>query len=201
MADKKKPDLSGKDKDLWSQVTETVRPLKDRPAGKPIPPRRMVTRSDDDGRLPAEWHSAGKAPAPRTQLDLKTRRKIVKGRTDVDRSVDLHGLTQSEARAKLQSVIEGSVARGEKLLLVVTGKGGRRHSQLAPDTPVAYRTRDSFEQFGGVLKRMVPMWLEGPELRVFVESYGPASQEHGGDGALYVLLRRRAPGSKKGRQA
>ena len=58
------------------------------------------------------------------------------------------------------------------------------------DIPVAYRTRNEFEQHGGVLKRMVPLWLAGPELKPFIHSYGPAAQEHGGDGALYVVLRK-----------
>ncbi|WP_369408052.1 hypothetical protein [Kordiimonas gwangyangensis] len=46
---------------------------------------------------------------------------------------------------------------------------------------------------------MVPLWLEGPDLKPFIQSYGTASPDHGGDGALYVILRRRMPGSRKDR--
>ena len=125
-------------------------------------------------------------------------RQIATGRQEVDRSIDLHGMTQDRAFAKLRHTIEGAIRRGDKTLLVVTGKGGKRFSQLDA-TPAAYRTRGDFDQHGGVLRRMVPLWLEGPELKPFIQSYGIAMAEHGGDGALYVILRRRLPGSRKAR--
>jgi len=193
----KKPPLSDADQQLWQKVTESVQPLDGRPSGAPIAPRRMIKRKEDEDRpLPAEWHM-GDAPQPTASIDKKTRRQLSSGRKDVDRSVDLHGMTQDEAYRKLTSVVHGSVKRGDKVLLVVTGKGGKRFSQLAPNTPAAYRTRDEFGQSGGVLKSQVPVWLEGAELKPFIESYGSAAQEHGGEGALYVLLRKRIPGSRR----
>jgi DNA-nicking Smr family endonuclease len=197
VAKKPKPgDLSPQDKEVWEQVTRSVTPLEGRPDAPALKPRRRIRDRLDDRPLPDEWH-VGMSPAPRASVDRKTRRKISKGHQDVDRSADLHGLNQDQAFRQLKSIIEGAIRRGDKTLLVVTGKGGRRFSQTGPDTPVAYRTRDEFDQFGGVLKRMVPIWLEGPELKPFVESYGEASKEHGGEGALYILLRKRLPGSRK----
>lgn len=197
MADKKKKagTLNERDAALWQKVTETVTPLEGRPDAPTPKPRRMVHDRLDDRPLPMEWHTRS-SPEPRARVDRKTRRRISKGRQGVDRSIDLHGLNQQQAFRQLQSVIEGAVRRGDKTLLVVTGKGGRRFSQTGLDAPVAYRTRDEFDQFGGVLKRMVPIWLEGAELKPFVESYGEASKEHGGEGALYILLRKRLPGSR-----
>lgn len=196
MADKKKPgSLSERDAALWQKVTETVTPLGSRPAVPEPKPHRMIRERVDDRRLPYEWHTR-MSPEPKARVDRKTRRRISKGRQEVDRSIDLHGLNQQQAFRHLRSAIEGAVRRGDKTLLVVTGKGGRRFSQTGLDAPVAYRTRDEFDQFGGVLKRMVPIWLEGPELKPFVESYGEASKEHGGEGALYIILRKRLPGSR-----
>lgn len=196
MTRKKKPgDLSPADKAAWEQVSKTVTPLGGRP-DTPPPPKAIRPTGLGNDRLPAEWFMTG-GNAPDPKLDRKTRRNIVKGRQEFDRSVDLHGMTQDRAFATLKSVIEGCIRRGDKTLLVVTGKGGRRFSQLSGDTPVAYRTRNEFEQHGGVLKRVVPLWLAGPDLKAFVHSYGPAAQEHGGEGALYVVLRKRAPGSRK----
>lgn len=189
---KKGDHLSERDKSVWEAVKKTVTPLGDRPPAKPLPktPGKIVV---SDRPLPVDWF-LGDAPTPVPKVDRKTRRKITTGRQEFDRSVDLHGMTQDHAFNVLQSVIEGCVRRGDKTLLVVTGKGGRRFSQTGDETPIAYRTRENFEQHGGVLKRVVPMWLSGNELKPFVHSFGPAAQEHGGDGALYVILRRKTPG-------
>ncbi len=191
----KKPKLSGRDRAIWEKVTETVKPLGARPDAPATPPRRMVRDLREDRALPDEWHSRP-SPKPEARIDRKTRRQIITGRMDVDRSIDLHGMTQDQAFAKLRATVEGSIRRGDKVLLVVTGKGGRRFAQTGA-VPAAYRTRDEFEQFGGVLRRMVPLWLNGPELKPFIQSFGAAAQEHGGEGALYVMLRRRLPGSRQ----
>jgi DNA-nicking Smr family endonuclease len=36
----------------------------------------------------------------------------------------------------------------------------------------------------------VPRWLSEPEFSQWVVSFAPASKRHGGEGALYVRLRR-----------
>jgi DNA-nicking Smr family endonuclease len=43
---------------------------------------------------------------------------------------------------------------------------------------------------GGVLRRQVPRWLNEPECRPHVLAFAPARRPHGGEGALYLLLRR-----------
>lgn len=192
---KDKRHISERDFAMWDAVKETVTPLDDRPPAPPLPktPGRIAIA---DRPLPVDWF-LGDAPTPTPKVDRKTRRKITTGRQEFDRSVDLHGMTQDNAFRVLRDVIEGCIRRGDKTLLVVTGKGGRRFQQTAPETPVAYRTRDTFAQYEGVLKRVVPMWLSGVDLKPFVHSYGPAAQEHGGDGALYVILRRKIPGTQR----
>lgn len=192
-------DLSDQDQRLWDEVKKTVKPLKnpspsvDKPV---IKPRWMIERKNKAREIPVEWYM-GNSSAPETRIDRKTKRRIASGIKDVDRSIDLHGMTQDQAYQLLKSAIEGGIRRGDKTLLVVTGKGGRRFSQLDSDTPVAYRTREEFDQYGGVLKRMVPIWLQSADMRPFVESFDVAAKDHGGEGALYVLLRRRIPGTKK----
>lgn len=197
MARKKDP-LSARDREIWQKVTESVEPLGKRGDAPPLAPRPKVYHPAESRALPMEWHTRP-SPQPEARIDRRMQRHIATGRQEVDRSVDLHGMTQERAFAKLRQVVEGAVRRGDKTLLVVTGKGGKRFSQLDA-TPAAYRTRGDFEQLGGVLRRMVPLWLEGPELKPFIQSYGTASPEHGGDGALYVILRRRLPGSRKERR-
>lgn len=185
----------GEDDALWQALAKTVTPLEQRPDAPKVKPRKMLGERFDDRPLPVDWH-IGDSPAPTPRVDRKTRKRLGKGKQEVDRSVDLHGLTQDQAFRHLKSVIEGAVKRGDKTLLVVTGKGGARFSQSGMDTPVANRTRADFDQFGGVLKRMVPIWLESAELKPFIEAYGEAAKDHGGEGALYIILRRRMPGSR-----
>jgi len=42
----------------------------------------------------------------------------------------------------------------------------------------------------GVLRRQVPLWLALPELRRYVIGFEDAHVGHGGEGALYVRVRR-----------
>lgn len=189
---RKPDDLTSRDQAVWSAVTKDVTPLDARP-DTPPPPIAPIPRIIRNDSLPQEWF-VGAAPEPTAKLDRKTRRNIVKGRQEFDRSVDLHGMTQDNALSTLRRVIEGCIRRGDKTILVITGKGGARFSQTQAVKPVAYRTRNEFDNHSGVLRRMVPLWLAGADLKPFVHSYAPAAQEHGGEGALYVLLRRRASG-------
>ncbi|UTW55440.1 Smr/MutS family protein [Kordiimonas sp. SCSIO 12610] len=198
-AKKGKNSLSDQDQQLWDEVKKTVKPLKKvaSSAGKPaIKPRRMIARKEEAREIPAEWY-LGQSPTPDSRIDRKTKRRIASGIKDVDRSIDLHGMTQDQAYRILKNAVEGGIRRGDKTLLVVTGKGGRRFSQLDNDTPVAYRTREQFDQHGGVLKRLVPVWLQSSEIRPFIESFDSAAKEHGGEGALYILLRKKLPTQRK----
>ncbi|GHF15253.1 DNA mismatch repair protein MutS [Kordiimonas sediminis] len=187
MTKKRRDSLSSKDRELWQEVAKTVKPLNKKDLFQPEAPK-LVQRAPSEKALPADWF-IGKSLTPDPRIDRKSKRRIASGRTSVNKSIDLHGLSQSQAYDLLSRTIERSVRDGHKVLIVVTGKGGRRYSQT-DSISAAFRTRADFEQFGGVLRRMVPLWLEGPELKPFIQSYGTASKEHGGEGALYVLLRR-----------
>ena len=74
-------------------------------------------------------------------------------------------------------------ARGLRSVLVITGKGGSGTS--------ADEMLDGRRSERGVIRRNVPVWLDEPELRAVVVSFTRAHVRHGGDGALYVHLRRR----------
>ena len=93
------------------------------------------------------------------------------------------GLRQRDAHARLRGFLLAAQAKGFKTVLIITGKGGasveRDHLAGAMGEPQR-----------GVLRRSVPQWLEEPELRSVVLSYTSAGTRHGGDGALYVQLRK-----------
>ena len=133
---------------------------------------------------PSAQPKATKA-APIAEFDRKKAKKIRSGQIEIEARIDLHGLRQDEAHVMLQAFLVRAQRRGKRWVLVITGKG-RIATGRDDDAPFDMtRNRDR-----GVLKRNVPRWLEEPELRGLVVSYTTAAAAHGGDGALYVHLRK-----------
>ena len=100
--------------------------------------------------------------------------------------LDLHGMRQSEAHFALRHFVGRAQASGFKFVKVITGKGARPGDDdprpFLPGSPGGER---------GVLKRLVPEWLREADLRRLVVGTAAAGRGHGGDGALYIELRRR----------
>jgi DNA-nicking Smr family endonuclease len=168
--------LSGEEHALWDSVTRSIKPLRRRapktdagaapPDEKPPvrPPRKPAAAAPASPPKPV-------SPPPLAPLDRRTRQKIVRGRQEIDGRIDLHGLTQAQAHAALLRFLRGAQAKGGRVVLVITGKGA----------PTGER---------GVLRRQVPLWLALPDLRDCVVGFDAAAVGHGGDGALYVRLRK-----------
>jgi len=180
--------LSPDEEDLWSLVARTVRPLRPQPAAGKAPQVTQVTieaAAPSAVRAPARATkrvAAGEpkvAPRPASPPALspimrKEKQKLARGHDMIDARIDLHGMTQTEAHAALRSLLQRCQADGAKFVLVITGKGL------------------SNEPFGGrgVLRRQVPQWLALPEFRRYVAGFDVAHAGHGGEGALYVRLRK-----------
>lgn len=183
---RKKGALSPEDRALWAQVTKTLTPLS---------PDRVVHEAPENaedgqpekktGKPKAETATAIRAPKqpdkppsppPLHRLDNRYRRKLARGVKSIDARIDLHGLTQHQAHERLRGFLYGAQARGSKLVLVITGKGG---------------SGQGFMDERGVLRRVVPQWLAMPDMRSLVLGYEEAHATHGGSGALYVRIRRR----------
>jgi DNA-nicking Smr family endonuclease len=165
---------------LWDQVAKTVAPLAPRrpPATPaPKPPAAAKPNVSKAGVAPpaAERPRQPKPPAL-SPLDRRMRGRLARGAVSIDRRVDLHGLTQAAAHRRLLSFLDRAQDEGAKLVLVITGKG---------------RPGEAHDGGGrGILKRMVPSWLAAPELRAIVIGFETAAPAHGGEGALYVRIRR-----------
>ena len=101
------------------------------------------------------------------------KQRVARGKETIDGRLDLHGLTQCEAHAALLRFLRTASARDARLVLVITGKGARPG-----------------EGERGVLKRKVPQWLGLPEFRMLVIGFEGAHVAHGGEGALYIRIRR-----------
>ena len=122
-------------------------------------------------------------------IDAKAVRRLGSGRLTVDARIDLHGMRQSEAHSALRAFLWRAVAKGNRMVLVITGKGGRRAPAAADFGDAAWLGDASIEP--GVLRQQVPLWLREPEFAPLVVGYTTAHIRHGGEGALYVQLRRR----------
>jgi len=172
--------LSADDDTLWTTVTRAVKPL--RPAPKlPTPsgepsrsPEPKRTRDTVSGTRVATRHPE---PPPLAPLERRLRQRLGRGSASPDRRLDLHGMTQRQAHDALLHFLHTAQADGVKLVLVVTGKGARSAD------------RDPFVE-RGVLRRLVPQWLNATDLRRLVVGFDSAHVGHGGDGALYVRIRR-----------
>jgi len=101
--------------------------------------------------------------------------RLRRGAVEIERRVDLHGLTANEARRELVDELRDAFASGERGLLVVHGRG--LHSESGP-----------------VLREGFVEWLTAPPLAALVLAFASALPRDGGPGASYVLLRRARPG-------
>jgi DNA-nicking Smr family endonuclease len=179
---------------LWRHVTADVTPrekklvcqeeLEPSPetSAKSHPPQPKPGNSDQKGG--PDPQSKLKAPEPPLNpivpLDRRLKRKLFSGKAHVDDKIDLHGMTQARAHQALNDFLWRAANSGAKLVLVVTGKGN------------ASNFCDHHAEDRGVLRRQAPHWLRSSALRAIVLSVEEAGRPHGGSGALYVRLRRRA---------
>jgi DNA-nicking Smr family endonuclease len=157
------------DRELWRQVTRTVRAY---PSGKaalkdpPVRRRKLPDREITPPPMPSR--PAVKVAAPKG-FDKSTETKLKKGKLALEGKLDLHGMTQDEAWRALHKFVLRAVAAEKRTLLIITGKGARSE---------------------GVLKRMLPLWLEDSDLAPYVLALSPAQPKDGGSGAFYLRLRK-----------
>ncbi|WP_182418712.1 Smr/MutS family protein [Bartonella sp. HY038] len=180
--------LRPEDKALWDAVAKSIRPLRMSTAiaqadSDPAEFKTMLASGDI---APLDKNKAKRAQAdnysPKSSrrnndgglinpIDRKTHRKIAKGRLDIDGRIDLHGLTQSEAHTLLLRFLQSAQFRGFRHVLIITGKGKSLQSD-------------------GILRQLVPHWLSTPAFRIYISAINDAARHHGGDGAIYLKLRK-----------
>ena len=183
--------VTSEDHSLWRTVMRDTEPLPGRELdGEPEPPSLLTP---EPVQLPVPIATAPGGPVvpvqPRTVplplldpaksagIDRRTDDRLRRGRVGIDGRIDLHGMTQSQAHAALNSFVLRGWHEQRRCLLVITGKGSTG--------------RGSGGQGMGVLRQVVPRWLNEAPLRPLVLAIHRAQQKDGGDGALYVLLKRR----------
>ena len=166
---------------LWTEVARSV--SRRRGASLPTPSKPLMPNPPVGAPPPAAPAAHQPRPAkprlaPLAPIERRLKRELERGRGLIDGALDLHGMNQAEAHQALRGFLRHSQARGARLVIVVTGKGGPF------DEPVP------LGQERGVLRRLAPHWLREPDLRSVVLGFEEAGRAHGGAGALYVRLRR-----------
>ncbi len=175
---------------LWGHVTAGIAPLDRRHknllvgddgaerAPPTAPKRRPATAAavlsagpKPPARKPAELPELRHGIIP--GVDKSTATRLKKGRQPIEARLDLHGMTQAEAHPALDGFIDKACRAGKRGVLVITGKGAKQDGSV------------------GVLRQAVPRWLNLPPNRARILAFSHATAKDGGEGALYVLLKRK----------
>jgi DNA-nicking Smr family endonuclease len=171
--------LTEEERALWDSVARQVKPLRKKP--------RALKPAAAAAELPASRPAASPRPVasvstPKPKpavpqlapLSRRERSRLSRGRDEIDARLDLHGMTQTRAHRALHGFLQQAHHDGLTFVLVITGKGKVGASEAER----------------GVLRRQVPQWLGLPEFRALVVGFEEAHIGHGGEGALYVRIRR-----------
>jgi DNA-nicking Smr family endonuclease len=180
---RRKRALSGEELELWDNFAKQAKPLRKKARSikeaaelieeqQPSPPSSIKpTKPLSPTKLAI---SKPPAPPPLAPLGRRERSQLSRGKKEIDARLDLHGMTQARAHRALLNFLLHASDNGMSFVLVITGKGRRVE-------PGAER---------GLLRRLVPEWLGLPEFRSVVVGFEQAHIGHGGEGALYVRVRR-----------
>jgi DNA-nicking Smr family endonuclease len=179
--------LTKADREIWDKLRETVKPLRKRKAAKPaealdaaLEPSVALAKLEPKSAKPRKPAPVAAPSPPKppaspalAPFEEKTLRRLGRGLVEIDAKIDLHGMRQERADAALVAFLRHAQARGNRIVLVVTGKG------------------KAGGEGRGILRQVVPGWLSRPDLRELVVGFEEAGRRHGGEGALYVRIRRR----------
>jgi DNA-nicking Smr family endonuclease len=170
--------LDPEERALWTDVTRSIKPLTRKrnvekgDAAPAVPLPRVIAKTKPKPAILAPPPAPRPPRAEPASFGRKAKRRLARGGDAIHGRLDLHGMTQARAHDALLGFLRSSQAKGARVVLVITGKGADPYGER------------------GVLKRQVPMWLRLPEFRDMVIGSETAAIGHGGEGALYVRLRR-----------
>lgn len=179
--------LSAEERALWDHVAGQTRPLQRHGAFRTVaaaPPPGQVRppplKTPAPTRLVLPPLAAKPPAAPAlAPLGRRQRARLLRGHNDIEARLDLHGMTQMRAHRALADFLRRAQHDGLTFVLIITGKGEGRDGER------------------GVLRRQVPQWLSLPEFRSLVVGFEVAHGGHGGEGALYVRIRRARPPARR----
>jgi DNA-nicking Smr family endonuclease len=185
----RRADLSPEDRRIWARVSGSVKEKVARKAFRVTPgavevdppaaphakapgktPPKFVKPPRPGPVAPVAPPVAQRGRGLPEELEPRRKRRLSRERDPIEAKIDLHGYGRFQAQDALTAFLMGAQARGYRAVLVVTGQGRRGGT--------------------GVIRASAHEWLQAPGLRTVVSGFAPAARHHGGDGALYVTIRR-----------
>lgn len=182
--------LTAEEAAIWDKLAATVTPLHPRPVKKVTQPQVSLGGAEPETmekamqRVAPVLRNPVAAPPgklartlPDPGLDSHWDRKLKAGSVQPDFTLDLHGHNLDRAYDRLMSGIAQARAMGARTILLVTGK----------PRPVAAADRADKR---GAIRAKVLDWLAASGHHSAIAAVRRAHPRHGGDGALYIVLRR-----------
>jgi len=171
--------LSPEEAELWGRVASTIRPLSRDPQSLPNRGGESAKAVEVGKRQVAAAHRHAARPravpiAEKT-LDGSWDKRLRGGAVEPDRVLDLHGMSLDTAWAAIDRTLETAIARGDRLVLLITG-----HHR--PGDPPVQRGR---------IRAAVHDWLAASRHSSDIAAVRGAHRRHGGGGSLYLILRRK----------
>jgi len=168
---------------LWARVVAAVKPLH---AARPVPVAPPLLERLEKHGAPAPKPGRVRAVttvAPPTRnrlpgatLDAGWDKSLARGLVSPDTTIDLHGHSLASAHALLDQGLAHAIRRGDRVMLLVTGKPPRAGSER----PHAR----------GAIRSAIGDWIAASRHADRIAAIRPAHVRHGGAGALYLVLRR-----------
>jgi DNA-nicking Smr family endonuclease len=160
--------------DVWESYKRGITPAKKKTkivAAKATPEKSAAKKSAESGPPELPKLSMESLLPAQGALERKREKSLRQGSLVIDARLDLHGMTQVEAFEALAAFMQAKTKTGKRHLLIITGKG-----------PAG----------AGVLRNNLEKWLgQLPEAKMIL-ALRPAALKHGGSGAFYVILRKKA---------
>ena len=194
--------LKDDDHEVWEKVTRTVKPLNRLPYVRPVskckpafpasicePVRPANSKPADPVRKAARAIARQAIQSqPHNNLDRRDKQKLSRGNVEIDARLDLHGHSVERARLSLLSFLQSSRASGHRNVLVITGKGSSPFTRHTLHSAVFFQAPER----EGRLRAEFPRWMAHREFSSHIVGFQPAHPRHGGGGAFYVRLKRKA---------
>ena len=166
------------DKD-WENYIKTVKPIKKTgilmPNSLKEKNRFQIEKDEDNDMSLLDILSEKKVN--NSEIDKNLLKNIKKGRMKIHAVLDLHGKKVKESKSKVFYFIKNNFEANNRLVLIITGKGKRRGVEEG-------------WKGDGVLKKLLPAWLNSISLSKYIVWFDIATKDLGGEGALIIYIKK-----------